>query len=124
MSGSVKIEGRFNFKTDDGDSLFFNEITDDGIDRIIDLISGASSEHWSDIRLELEDGTTVSKRASTTRRDSGVLLSKATFLRTDLPEDIEKVQMVAGDTVVAEASSPLEGRRTIVVERTDKISKE
>lgn len=120
--GSISIKGVFHFiEPGEGRDRVDNEITDAGIDRIVGLMGGLSSEPWSHIRLILEDGTSVSKRASIERNGNGELISTATFLPSDLPASINEVEMLASDEVVARAETAVQGGRTIIVERHDYV---
>jgi len=117
----VNIVGRFKVRSEGRQEIIYNEITQAGIFRILDLIGGLSSQPWDSIRLISSDPNIFVQRRATITRQGAVLSSRALFPAPELIFETVAIAMYAGGVKVAEAPAALQAGLTYYVTREDTL---
>jgi len=122
----MKIKGQFEVKKEyrEDFDIFENSITTDGIQRILSLMGGQSSQPWTAIRIVGSNPSLFVQKLATTEVQSGKLISKALFEQSEVAFNIEFIEMYSGATKVAVAPANLEAGFTYYISRTDFLSEE
>lgn len=123
---NLQLKGRFRVSTIEAEPLgvYPNRITDEGVQRVLELMGGQSRQTWSGIRLVAADGSGVFvQKSASTELQTGRLISTALFTSADITFDVGRIEMYSGQTRVAEAPAEIPAGQTVVVEREDLLNK-
>jgi len=122
----MKIKGQFEVKKEYREEvgIFPNSITQAGIQRILSLMGGQSTQTWTAIRIVGSDASIFVQKEATTEVQAGKLISTALFEQSEVAFDVEFIEMYSGATKVAVAPANLDLGFTYYITRTDFLSEE
>ena len=119
----MNVKGRFVCRFEDGSmSVFDNEITQAGVQRILELMGGQSAQPWQAIRLVGANPSEFVQKEVTTSVATGKLISKAVFSASELYFSAVKAEMYSGSVKVATAPVGIPAGQTVYVEREDLLT--
>jgi len=123
---NLAINGRFKCVevASMSEVIFYNEITQAGIFRILDLMGGLSAGTWEGIRLVSSNPSIFVQKDASISRTGNVLQSTAVFPAPELVFETVEIQMFASGVMVARAPASLVAGQTYYVTREDSLKAE
>jgi len=118
----MNIVGRFKVESRGKKEIFYNEITEAGIFRILDLMGGLSAGTWEGIRLVSSNPAIFVQKDASVSRTGNVLQSTAVFPAPELVFQTVEIQMFAAGVMVARADASLSPGQTYFVTREDSLT--